>query len=233
MNRRAFLGVLARGAAVCCTLSAGARAAPATPRMQAMPTILLPAPRTQSAYALERALRERRSSRHFARAPLTLQEVAQLLWAAQGVTHGQGLRSAPSAGALYPLQAYFVAFHVSGLAPGVYRYVPQRHELNLIVHGDVRAQLAAAALGQSAVAEAPGVLVLAAVEARSTGKYGARGIAYVEREAGHAAQNVLLQATALQLAGVPVGAFDDARVAAALGLAADERPLYLVPLGRP
>ena len=198
-----------------------------------MPTIPLPAPRTHSAYALERALHERRSIRHFAPAPLTLQEVAQLLWAAQGVTHGQGLRSAPSAGALYPLETYFVALHVSGLAPGVYRYVPQHHALHLIVRGDVRALLAAAALGQSAVAEAPGVVVLAAVDTRTTGKYGARGIAYVEREAGHAAQNVLLQATALGLVGVPVGAFDDARVAAALGLAADERPLYLLPLGRP
>lgn len=100
MNRRAFLGALARATAVCCALPARAGVAPTTPRMQAMPTIPLPAPRTHSAYALERALHERRSTRHFARVPLTLQEVAQLLWAAQGVTHGQGLRSAPSAGAL-------------------------------------------------------------------------------------------------------------------------------------
>lgn len=198
-----------------------------------METIQLPAPRLQSRYSLERALRERRSVRHFAATPLTLLELGQLLWAAQGVTHGAGLRTAPSAGALYPLQTYVVALNVQGLAAGVYRYLPQRHALALIERENARAGLSAAALGQAPVAEAPVVVALAAVEVRTTVKYGARGLAYVEREAGHAAQNLLLQATALGLAGVPIGAFDDARVAATLHLPSDERPLYLLPVGRP
>ncbi len=198
-----------------------------------METIQLPVPRTQSAYSLERALHERRSVRRFSPTALTLEQVSQLLWAAQGVTHASGLRTTPSAGALYPLETYVVAGNVTGLRPGVYRYLPQRHELAPAGRANARAALAAAAPGQTAVAEAPAVVALAAVEGRTTAKYGRRGIAYVEREAGHAAQNLLLQATALGLAGVPIGAFDDARVAAALGLAGDERPLYLIPLGRP
>ncbi len=200
---------------------------------QAMDVVTLPQPLTESHYPVERALRQRRSLRDFAATALTLKEVSQLLWAAQGVTSPQGLRTTPSAGALYPLETYFVAGNVSGLAPGIYRYLPRAHRLVRVSQGDKRANLAAAALGQPSISKAPGVVVLTAVERRTTGKYGPRGIAYLEREAGHAAQNLLLQATALGLGGVPIGAFVDARVAAILGLPADARPLYLIPVGRP
>lgn len=194
-------------------------------------SVALPAPDRDSGYALERALAERRSEREFADAALRLAEISQLLWAAQGLTHGY--RSAPSAGALYPLEVYVAVGRVEQLAPGVYRYQSSGHRLARIALHDQRAELARAAYGQSWLGEAPAILVLAGVERRTTVKYGERGVRYVHMEAGHAAQNVLLQAVALGLGATPVGAFDDHRVAAALGLQAGERPLYLIPVGRP
>jgi SagB-type dehydrogenase family enzyme len=192
----------------------------------------LPAPVLDGSRSLESVLRERRSAREFARVPLTLAEVAQLAWAAQGVTETGGRRTAPSAGALYPLELLVVAGEVEGLDPGVYRYRPTSHDLMERVHGDVREPLAAAALGQEWLADAPCVLALAAVYARTTGRYGARGERYVHIEVGLAAQSVQLQATALGLGSVVVGAFDDERVRARLGLGEDERPLALLPVGR-
>jgi SagB-type dehydrogenase family enzyme len=158
--------------------------------------------------------------------------VAQLAWAAQGVTETRGRRTAPSAGALYPLELLVVAGSVEGLEPGVYRYRPSGHSLLELTRGDVRAALAAAALGQEWMADAPCVLVLGAVYERTTGKYGARGERYVHIEVGLAAQNTQLQATALGLGSVVVGAFDDGRVRTRLGLGSDERPLALLPVGR-
>lgn len=193
----------------------------------------LPPPRARGEVALERALRLRRSVRDYAATALTLAEAAQLLWAAQGVTAGDGRRTAPSAGALYPLELYLVAGRVQGLEAGVYRYLSQGHRRTRLVAEDVRAELAAAALGQGCVATAPAVLVFAAVERRTTRKYGDRGHQYVRLEAGHAAQNAFLQAAALGLGAVMVGAFDDAAVRRLLRLPEEETPLYLMPIGRP
>lgn len=188
----------------------------------------LPQPRLQGSLSLEEALAQRRSIRSFTAQPLTLAELGQLLWAAQGLTSPSGLRTAPSAGALYPLEIYVVT------AEGVYRYRPQGHQIVLRVAGDVRPALAAAALGQSSVADAPAVIVIAAVYARTAQKYGqARSPRYVDLEAGHAGQNVLLQAVALGLGAVPIGAFHDERVQGTLDLPADEQPLYLIPVGHP
>jgi SagB-type dehydrogenase family enzyme len=158
--------------------------------------------------------------------------IGQLLWATQGTTRG-GHRTAPSAGALYPLEAYLVASRVEGLAPGVYRYEPAAHRLVRLAAGDRSGDLARAAFGQDWLGEAAAIVVLAAVEQRTTAKYGRRGVRYVRMEAGHAAQNVLLQAAALGIGATPVGAFDDARVHKVLGLDAAEQPLYLLPVGRP
>jgi SagB-type dehydrogenase family enzyme len=196
-------------------------------------TISLPAPRQESDFSLERALRERRSVREFGKAALTPEEVSQLLWAAQGVTSRDGLRTAPSAGALYPLELYLVVGAVRDLDPGVYKYVPAGHKLMKVMTGDLRRPLAAAALGQDSVADAAAVLVFTAVEQRTTRKYGSRGARYVHIETGHAAQNVFLEATALGLAAVVVGAFDDEKVGEVLNLPQGETPLYLMPLGRP
>lgn len=158
--------------------------------------------------------------------------MAQVLWAAQGVTPAQGHRTAPSAGALQPLVVYLVAGSVAGLAPGVYRYEPREHAMILTRTGDVRGRLAATALGQAPVRDAPAVLVIAAVYQRTGQKYAARAERFVHVEVGHAAQNVYLQATARGLATVPVGSFDDLKVRDALGLPADHAPLGLMSLGR-
>lgn len=196
-------------------------------RRVATRTIELPAPRTRGAMSLERALAERRSVRAFTGEPLTPEELSQLLWAAQGLTAGWGGRTAPSAGALYPLEVYAVT------PEGAYHYLPEGHRAELVTAADLRRPLAAAALAQSAVAEAPAVLVIAAVTRRTAVKYGKRAERYVHLEAGHVAQNVLLQAAALGLSGVPIGAFSDRGVQRALGLPADHEPLYLIPVGHP
>jgi SagB-type dehydrogenase family enzyme len=193
----------------------------------------LPEPRRDSAYSLERALSERRSVREFRDTPLRLEELAQLVWAAQGRVTRSGHRTAPSAGALYPLELFVVAGNVQDLAAGVYRYQPSPHRLALVAGGDRRQRLVEAALGQRWIGEAPAILVIAGIERRTTVKYGARGVRYVHLEAGHAAQNALLQAVALGLGGTVGGAFSDADVKASAGLREDEQPLYLIPVGRP
>lgn len=191
----------------------------------------LPPPRLDGGASLERALAERRSVREYAPGALTLPQVAQLLWAAQGVTHRDGARTAPSAGALFPLELYLVAGEVRDLAPGVYRYAPGRHQLEPVAAGDLRRRLCATALAQECVAAGAAVVVFTAVERRTTRKYGPRGVRYVHIEVGHAAQNLALQATALGLGSVTVGAFDDAAVARLLNLPEGEAPLYLMPVG--
>ena len=177
------------------------------------------------------AIELRRSMREFGRGELGLDDVSQLLWAAQGITDRDGMRTAPSAGALYPLELYVVAGTVDGLVPGVYRYRPKPHELLLVARDDRRKSLAAAALGQHWVHRAPAVLVIASVYERSVHKYGERGRRYTHMEVGHVAQNVYLLATARGLGTVLVGAFDDARVRQVLDLPPDHEPLGLLPVG--
>jgi SagB-type dehydrogenase family enzyme len=197
-------------------------------------TVDLPAPRSRGPLSLEEAIGSRRSVRAYAAEPLSLDEVGQLLWAAQGVTDPvAGSRSAPSAGALYPLEVFLVAGSVTGLGPGVYRYLPAAHALEPTLAVDPRQALYGAALSQQWVADAPAVLIIAGVFARTTGKYGERGRRYVYLEAGHAAQNVCLQATALGLGTVSVGAFQDGAVRRAVGMGVSEEPIYLMPVGRP
>ena len=188
----------------------------------------LPPPDTEGGLPLAAALARRRSVRAFAARALTAAELGQLLWAAQGRTDpGEGKRAAPSAGALHPLGLY------AATADGLSRYIVEAHALEHISSRDLRAGLADAALGQREVAQAPCVLLLTAVAARTTRKYGERGVRYVHMEVGHAAQNVLLAAAALGLAAYPVGAFDDARVGELLQLGRGEAALYLLPVGAP
>ena len=193
----------------------------------------LPAPKLDGACSLEKAIALRRSVRAFAPEPLSLEDVSQLLWAAQGITGEDGLRSAPSAGATYPLQTYMVAGNVTGLDAGVYRYENQGHSLSLLFGGDERTKLCDAALGQSCVLQAPLSLILTAVKDRTIKIYKGFGEGYVNMEAGHAAQNVHLQAAALGLASVPVGAFDAAVVKRILWLMPHEETLYILPVGKP
>lgn len=193
----------------------------------------LPPPRREGDTSVERALQERRSIREYGPEPLTLSQVGQLLWAAQGISDEQGHRTAPSAGALYPLEVYLVAGNVERLGAGVYHYRPRSHFLNRVLSGDRRRALQPAALDQEAVGDAPAVIVLAALYERTTGKYGDRGIRYVHMEVGAAAENVYLQAVALQLGTVFIGAFYDDQVQEALQLADDKAPLALLPVGHP
>jgi SagB-type dehydrogenase family enzyme len=195
--------------------------------------VRLPEPSLDGKVPVERALALRRSVREFASEPLSLSAASQLLWAAQGVTEPGGGRTAPSAGALYPLEVYLVAGAVTDLPPGVYHYEPRRHRLVLSAKGDRRAGVAEAALDQDWVAEAPAILVLAAVQQRTARKYGARAARYVHIEVGHAAQNVYLQALALGLGTTVVGAYRDDALAGLLELPRQAKPLALLPVGVP
>ena len=194
--------------------------------------ISLPEPQTDSSVSIEGALKQRRSERDYSDDAIKLTDLSQLLWAAQGITHRRGYRTAPSAGALYPLEAYVVAGKVEGLAAGVYKYQPQRHRLLQVASGDRRGDLAAAALGQSFIKRGPASIVFAAVYERTTRKYRERGIRYVHMEVGHAAQNVHLQAVSLNLGTVVIGAFYDEKVHKIVGSPDDEAPLIIMPVGK-
>ena len=191
--------------------------------------VKLPPPKQTGRISIEEALARRRSVREFEDVALGDAEHGQLLWASQGITHRtMGLRTAPSAGALYPLEVYLVT------KEGVFHYEPRAHQLRMTMSADVRNALSNAALRQESVGDAPSILVLAGVYERTAKKYGrARAERYVHLEAGHAAQNVLLQAVALGVVAVPIGAFQDDEVRQVLALPRTHRPLYLVPIGRP
>ena len=188
----------------------------------------LPYPQQDSSISLESALAQRRSLREFDPRELTLAEIGQMLWAAQGITdYLEGLRTAPSAGALYPLEVYVAN------SQGVFHYRPLNHLLVQKIGGDVRQQLRKTTPEQGWVEEAPCVFVVTGIYERTTGKYGERGIRYVHLEAGHVAQNLLLQAVTLGLGGVTVGAFRQRPVEQILDLRAREKALYLIPVGQP
>ncbi len=203
-----------------------------TPPAEGETAMKLPEPRYDSEVSLEQSLLQRRSIRNYTGQPLTLQEVSQLLWAAQGITDPRGFRMAPSAGALYTLEVYVLVGEVQNLPPGVYQYGPDGHQLVKTMDGDRRAGLASAALGQGCVKEGAIAFVFTGVYERTTGKYGDRGIRYVHIEVGHAAQNLCLQATAMNLGAVTIGAFYDEQITRLLNLPEKEQPLYIIPVGR-
>jgi len=200
-----------------------------------MPTsaiVRLPQPEFTGEVAVEEALLTRRSVRSFAPSALFLGELSQLLWAAQGVTSARGHRTAPSAGALYPLEVHALVGLMPELTAGVYRYRCREHTLVSTLPGETRGELCRAALGQRCVEKAPLVLLISAVYARMTATYGERGVRYTDMEAGHAAQSICLQAVALGLGSVVVGAFEESDVRRIAGLPPEEVPLYLIPVGR-
>ncbi|MEM4919146.1 MAG: SagB/ThcOx family dehydrogenase [Thermofilaceae archaeon] len=205
--------------------------------------VLLPLPRVKTEMRVEEALLHRKSIREWRDEPLDVEDLALLLWAAQGVTEHAGWdwyrRTAPSAGATYPLEVYVVIGEKgvrsgSGyLEAGVYRYNPFRHSLTLVRRGDARRELWEASWRQDWVRDAPVSIVICAVYERTTSRYGERGVRYVILEAGHVGQNIYLMATALNLGTVAIGAFDDAAVARAISARAGEAPLYVYPVGVP
>lgn len=194
----------------------------------------LPQPKTVGTVSVEQAIRQRRTVRAYDPKALELDQLSQLLWAAQGVTGRHGFkRAAPSAGALYPLDLYAVTGSqcVHQLEAGVYRYVAAGHKLERIADKDVRSDVARASLSQMWMAAAPLNLVITAAYHRVTGKYGGRGVRYALIEAGHVGQNLFLQAEALRLKTGIVGAFHDRRLAEVLLLPARNEPLLIMPVG--
>lgn len=194
--------------------------------------IKLPNPELTGEQSVEMLLQQRRSVRSYQKSSLNLTEVGQLLWSAQGVSDAQGLRTAPSAGALYPLKLFVVVGDVNELSPGIYQYNPEEHSLLKTANGDLRKLLQKAALNQSSIGDAAIIFVFTAIYQRTTWKYGDRGVRYVHMEVGHAGQNLFLQAEALDLGTVVIGAFNDAEVRKVLRLDSDMQPLSLMPVGR-
>lgn len=195
---------------------------------QRYPAVIeLPVPELNGTLSLERALHERRSVREFSTTPLTLDEIGQLLWAGQGITDDSGHRTAPSAGARYPLELYAIT------AVDLMHYLPVGHRVEQREDTTTLEALPDVAFDQEFVGSAPLVVVIAAAQARTEQEYGAVAAELVNREAGHAAQNILLQATALGLAAVPVGGFDPAAVASLLALPPGQVVQYLIPVGEP
>lgn len=223
--------------ALAAILSLSAGQAPAAEKGCAMKpgtiagAITLPEPSKDGALSVTQALANRRSTRSFADRPLALQNVAQLLWSAQGITDPRGFRTAPSAGALFPLEIYVAAGNVEDLPVGLYHYRVASHDLECVSAGDHRARIAQAALVQGSVRSAPVLFLFAGVLPRTTQKYGRRGMQYVFMEAGHAAQNLLLQAESMGLGHVAIGAFNDEALGEIMKLGQDAHPLYILPVG--
>jgi len=198
--------------------------------------IYLPPPSQKGSVSLEEAIARRRSIRDFTPEPISQSQLSQILWATQGISNTRGrYRTVPSAGATYPLEIFVVCGRngITGIADGIYHYNIDSHSLTRHYKGDVRVELAGAALDQEFIYEAPVDIVICAVYERTTGRYGRRGERHVHMEVGHAGQNIYLQATALGLATVAVGAFYDEQVRQVLRLDQQYRPLYIMPIGKP
>ena len=196
----------------------------------------LPPPSLEGMVSLEEAIARRRSIRDFAPESISQAQLSQILWAAQGISdRREQLRTVPSAGATYPLEVFIVCGGngVDGISDGVYQYNVESHSLRRHFEGDVRGELALAALDQDFVCVAPVDIVICALYSRTLSGYGGRGERYVHAEVGHAGQNIYLQATALGLATVAIGAFSDEQVREVLRLDKQYKPLYIMPVGRP
>jgi len=198
--------------------------------------IYLPPPSQKGNISLEDAINRRRSVRDFTPESLSQSQLSQILWAAQGITDTRSrYRAVPSAGATYPLEIVVVCGRnsIEGLGDGIYHYDVARHSLTLHHEGDVRLALSRVALHQEFIYEAPVDIVICAIYNRTTPGYGSKGERYVHMEVGHAGQNIYLQATALGLATVAIGAFHDEQIRKALRLDKQYRPLYIMPVGKP
>lgn len=196
-------------------------------------TIKLPPPHRDGNVPVERCILQRRSVRSFHDRPFTQANLAQLLWAAQGITGSGPRRAVASAGGLYPLELALICGNVDSLAPGVYRYGPAAEELFLSAAGPQHQRLVDATGDQEWIASAAAVICIAGAFERTTVKYGSRGRGYVYLEAGMAAESLMLQAVAIGLAATAVGAFSDDQVKRLFRLRSDESPLCLIPVGTP
>jgi SagB-type dehydrogenase family enzyme len=202
---------------------------------------ILPSPDTYGNITLEKVLSHRRSHRSFLKNAIVAEDLSQILWAAYGITrplqgYSQmrgGLRTVPSAGATYPLELYALIGDVKNIKPGVYRYLSQTHEIIRIIDRDIKKELSTAAYNQEMISNAPACLFYSAIFSRSTKRYGDRGYKrYVCMDLGHSAQNVYLQAEALNIGTCAIGAFDDLKVKEVMKLPDEEEPLYIMPIGK-
>jgi SagB-type dehydrogenase family enzyme len=199
--------------------------APAARETQAATAnVKLPDPRLTSNYSLEQAIQERRTVRSFADSPVSIQELSQLLWSGQGITDSSGKRAAPSAMALYPLEIYVIAGNVYGLTKGVYKYVPQGHQLAIVKEGETNAGIMPY--------KAPVYLVIASDMEKMIKRSGDNGKKFAYLEGGHAAQNICLESTALGLATVTAGGFQDGPIRSTLGIDGSLELLYVMPVGK-
>ncbi len=197
---------------------------------ESMEEIKLPSPDFKGKMSVEEALKSRRSVRSYRQVPLTLKELSQILWATDGKTAEWGGRTAPSAGATYPLEIYVVVGNVEGLKPGLYHYEIDSHSLTMVKEGDLRVELSKAALNQLSIRIAPITIIISGIFERTTKRYGKRGERYVYMEVGHCGQNIHLQAESLGLGTVMIGAFEDDKVKNVLGI--KENVFYLCPVGK-
>jgi SagB-type dehydrogenase family enzyme len=194
--------------------------------------IQLPSPNFDGSTSIEEALLERRSVRNYSSEQLNLSDLSQILWSAQGITDKTyGLRTAPSAGALYPLEIYVASANVKSLGPGLYKYNPHDHTISLISEGDIRDDISNASLKQGAITNSSAIIIITAIYERTSVKYGKRAERYVFMEAGHAGQNIYLQCVSLGLGTVMIGAFNDDALKKVLNLPDSEHPLALYPVG--
>ncbi|MGB6873482.1 MAG: SagB/ThcOx family dehydrogenase [Dehalococcoidia bacterium] len=205
--------------------------------------IKLPSPHLKGKVSLEETILRRRAVRRYRREPLDLSQLSQILWSAQGITGTREFRAAPSAGATYPLEI-FVFVGKQGvidseakqapeeLQAGIYHYEADSHSLSLHKPADLRPDLARATLDQEFIIAAPVDIVICALYHRTSYRYGRRGERYVHMEVGHVGENIHLQAVALGLATVEVGAFHDEEVRKVLGVEEQIKPLYIMPLGK-
>ena len=197
-----------------------------------MSEIKLPAPKLKGDVSVEEAISKRRSVRDYKSDAITLEQLSQLLWAGQGITAADFFRAAPSAGASYPLELFVIAGNIKGLPAGIYHYNVKEHSLSLHLKGDFREKIGTtAAFNQKCLSQAPAAISICAVYERTMKTYGKRGERYVPIDTGHAAENIALQAVALGLATVMVGAFEDKKVSEILGLGDELKPMYIIPVG--
>ncbi len=194
--------------------------------------IILPSPVKEGGISVEEALFRRRSIRSYSDKGLTTEEISQILWSAQGITDISGKRTAPSAGALYPLEVYIFIRKGEGIKSGLYNYNPEGHKLSIVSNEDISENLAKAALNQSFIKEASAALIVSAFFKKTTDRYGERGIQYVYIEAGHLSQNVYLQAESLNLLTVAVGAFNEEDIKEIVKMEEKETPIYIMPIGK-
>ncbi len=196
--------------------------------------IQLPKPE-YSGMTVEEALKKRRSIRNYSTKPISKEQLSQLLFAAQGVTgkmYGKALRTAPSAGALYPFEIYVVVNNVQDLPRGIYHYSVLDHTIELVKAGDFRDQITDAGMKQETLGKSGATFILSAIFDRVRYKYGERGMRYVYMEAGHISQNIYLQATSLGLGSVCAGAFLDEKVNQLIDVdGKKEAVIYLHPVG--